>query len=105
MSTVNSTLNVATKFFAVHGDEEHQPLPRHLQCAEVLKRELARQATCAFTEAVSTIILQNLGWVANQHLNRKINIVAARTVTTGTRKAAELVVKIQLEMFQNTEKS
>jgi hypothetical protein len=82
-----------TKFFAVHGEEEHQPLPRHLQCAEVLKRELARQATCAFTETVSTIILQNLGWVANQHLNRKINIVAARTVTTGTRKAAELVVK------------
>ena len=44
----------------------------NLGCVIELKRTLARHATSAFTEAVKSIILDNLGWISNQMLNRTI---------------------------------
>lgn len=44
----------------------------HLRCVVELKRTLARHATSVFTEAVKSILLDNLGWMSNQMLNRTV---------------------------------
>ena len=43
-----------------------------LRCVIELKQTLARHATSVFTEAIKSIILDNLGWVSNQALNRTV---------------------------------
>ena len=81
-----------TKFFEVHG-KTSSPCRRDLSCVEDLKKTLATKATDAFTEAVSSIILQNLGWIANQHLNRTVNAAAGHAVVKAGKKAAEPFLK------------
>lgn len=44
-----------------------------LKCVIELKRTLARHATSVLTEAVKSILLDHLGWVSSQALNRTVS--------------------------------
>ena len=46
-----------------------------------LKKKLAEQTVESFTEAVASVLLQNLGWVANQALNRTVNGALAHHIS------------------------
>ena len=54
---------------------------KELKCVVALKKKLAEQTVESFTEAVASVLLQNLGWVANQALNRTVNGALAHHIS------------------------
>jgi len=72
-------------FFQGGGDQADETKIYDLECVAHLKNQLAKDTTHAFCDAIASILLQNLNWLANNFLNRTVNKTASHCIKKGLR--------------------